>query len=243
MQVKLNLSTAYHPQTDGQTEKVNQCVERYLRCMAFQKPHRNTGGDNLDWVASREAMLTTLKENLRQAQNRMKVQKDKSRSERVLNVGDWVYLKIQPYRQVSVAVRRNLKLSAKYYGPYEVIERIGEVAYKLSLPSGTLLHPVFHVSQLKKKVGEGVVVQFDPPSVGKEGQILTAPIAVQGKRLVKQNNRAVTELLVQWANLPPDKATWEEYHHLKSQFPSFDPWGQGSSEGGGGVMTLESGSK
>jgi len=64
------------------------------------------------------------------------MQADKGRSERSLAVGEWVYLKIQPYRQVSLAIRSNLKLGAKYYGPYQILERIGEVAYKLLLPQG-----------------------------------------------------------------------------------------------------------
>lgn len=230
MQVKLNLSTTYHPQTDGQTEKVNQCVEGYLRCMIFQKPKSwsnwlhlaewwyNTNyhsslkctpfqalygylppllvsgsiskDEAFKWVTDRDAVIAALKENLRRAQNRMKVQADKGRSERTLEVGDWVYLKLQPYRQVSLAIRSNLKLASKYYGPYRVIEKIGQVAYKLLLSAGSLLHPVFHISQLKKRIGREVVAQIHPPTVAQEGQVLTEPLAVLGKRLVKRNNRA-----------------------------------------------------
>ncbi|XP_070049786.1 uncharacterized protein [Nicotiana tomentosiformis] len=80
-------------------------------------PHstHTTVGANL---AQRQHMLLNLKENLVQAQARMKFYSDKNRFERVLEVGDWVYLKLQPYRQSSIAVRRNLKLSARFYGPY-----------------------------------------------------------------------------------------------------------------------------
>lgn len=76
-------------------------------------------------------MLATLRENLLQAQNRMKLQADNGRSERTLEIGDWIYLNVQPYRQVTLAIRSNLKLSSKYYGPYQVIEKVGAVAYKL----------------------------------------------------------------------------------------------------------------
>lgn len=61
-------------------------------------------------------MVRILKENLQQAQNRMKVQEDKNHSDRKFAVGDIVFLKIQSYRQVSVTVRKNLKFVAKYYG-------------------------------------------------------------------------------------------------------------------------------
>ena len=58
------------------------------------------------------------------------------------------------------------------------------------------------------------------------------------KRIVKRNNQAVTQLLVVWSNLGIENATWEDYTVLHSQFPSFDPWGQGSTETGGNVMIL-----
>lgn len=75
----------------------------------------------------------------------MKAQADKKGSDRAFECGDRVFLKLQPYTQSSVASRANHKLSFKYYGPYQVIQCINDVAYKLQLPDHSAVHPVFHV--------------------------------------------------------------------------------------------------
>jgi hypothetical protein len=64
-----------------------------------------------------------------------------------------VFLKLQPYIQNSVVVRSNQKLAYKYYGPYSVLARVGKVAYRLELPATNCIHPIIHVSHLKKVIG------------------------------------------------------------------------------------------
>ena len=78
---------------------------------------------------------------------------DRKRHEWEFEVGDYVYLKLHPYRQTSVVIRHNEKLSSKYFGLYCIEERVGKVAYRLILPTGASTHPVFHALQLKKALG------------------------------------------------------------------------------------------
>ena len=91
------------------------------------------------------------------AHNRMKQQADQHRSERSFEVGDWVFLRLQ---QMSFKqAKKDNKLSPKYYGPYKVLQKIGTMAYKLKLPASSRVHPVFHVSCLKKVIGDNIPIQ------------------------------------------------------------------------------------
>lgn len=152
----------------------------------------------------------------------MKYCADNRRTDRKFAVGDSVYLKLQPFRQTSLALGRNLKLSSKYYGPFPIVARIGNVAYKLAFPLGSKIHPVFHVSLLKKKVGNRVVVQSALPNTNSDGQFLVRPVAILQRQMVKRNNVAAVRVLVQWSNLPREDATQEDYQHIRATFPNFD---------------------
>ncbi|CAL1357428.1 unnamed protein product [Linum trigynum] len=260
----IHYSTAYHPQTDGQTERVNRCLEDYLRCMTFHRPQ-----DWVDWltlaewcynthfhislqmspfealygfppsffglgavlptpvgavedrVSKQHLMTQLLTYNITKAQNRQKQYADRRRSERVLQVGDWAYLRLQPYRQGSVVGRQGNKLDARYFGPYKVLAKIGAVAYKLSLPAASKIHPVFHVSQLKlcRTVVPPAATQL--PDADQNGSLKLAPTQILARRFIQQDNQAVTQVLVHWTHQLPEDATWEDLGSFRQSFPAF----------------------
>jgi hypothetical protein len=169
-----------------------------------------------------------VQQHLSRAQNRMKRQADKHRSERSFSVGDSVFLKIQPYVQSSLACRANQKLAFLFFGPYKILARVGAVAYKLELPSSSAIHPVFHVSQLKASHGTHYVTVVLPDDLAQ----FQVPQKILDRRWTSGSS-PMEEVLVQWSQMPPSLATWENWEHIKQRFPRAPPWGHaGSKEGG-----------
>jgi len=97
-------------------------------------------------IEHRELHIQSLKEHLARAQNRMKQVADTKCTDYQFTVGDKVLLKLQPYTQSTVANRPYPKIAYKYFGPYTILEKVGSVAYRLQLPEGSMIHPIFHIS-------------------------------------------------------------------------------------------------
>uniref|UniRef100_A0A2N9EXV4 RNA-directed DNA polymerase n=1 Tax=Fagus sylvatica TaxID=28930 RepID=A0A2N9EXV4_FAGSY len=222
-----------HPYTatDGQTEVVNRTLEMYLRCFTNTKPNQwvkwlawaeycyNTGWHSAirktpfeavygrepptlltyvlgsarvasveEELLQRDQVLKILKDNLKNAQVRMKQNYDGKHRAKDYEVGSWI------------------------------LQRFGKVAYKLALPQDSRIHPVFHVSQLKEKLGTHISAQPQLPLIieGQEG-LQVQPQAVLDTRI----RRSKTEVLVHWQGLPPSEATWEDLRHMQYQFPEY----------------------
>jgi hypothetical protein len=99
-----------------------------------------------DHIEHQKQVLQLLKDNMTIAQNRIK-HADQNRSESSFEVGDWVFLRLQSYKQISLKqAKQDNKLSPKYYGPYKVLQKICTIAYKLEFSTSSRVHHVFNVS-------------------------------------------------------------------------------------------------
>ena len=261
----LAFSSSYHPQTDGQIEVLNRCLETYLRCFFSEEPQQWTrflslaefwyntshhsaigmtpfealygrappsltsyvaGSSKIAAIdenfAKRSDILQLLKNNLHRAQHRMIQQVNSKRRDKEFAEGDWVYLKLQPYRQVSVHRRSSQKLAKRFYEPFCILHRIGPVAYELELPSTVRIHPVFHVSLLKPCIKTPDTQILPLPVTVVVAPSGTKPQAIIGRRTLPQEHDSREEVLVHWEGQMPAEATWESRAAIVRSFPDFD---------------------
>ncbi|KAD4385332.1 hypothetical protein E3N88_25500 [Mikania micrantha] len=133
-------------------------------------------------------------------------------------VGDWVYVKLKPYRQLSVVNRIHQKLAAKFFGPFQIVDKIGPVAYKLLLPATSKIHPVFHVSLLKKAVRGPIEPVLPLELVIGEKDILV-PEVILANRSIRDGSDSIEQWLVQWQGQDVAEDTWEDAVWIQGQFP------------------------
>ncbi|KAK4411731.1 hypothetical protein Sango_0246100 [Sesamum angolense] len=191
-----------------------------------------------EYLRERLDLVELLKINLIKAQNRMKIYADKHRTTRGFLAGDYVYLKLQLYRHNFLQLRRTLKLASKYYGTFQVIEMIGEVAYKLKLPPSLDIHPIFMSHSSKRKSDTSTHYHLIPVFTD-HGICRAYPAKIPFRRLIFHSNTVVPHILVQWENYSEAEATWEDYYGIISKFPEFviNPQPQGRGQTYQGAMS------
>jgi hypothetical protein len=255
--IQANPSTAYHPQTDGQTERINQEIEQYLRLFVNYRqddwaewlalaefsyndkiqsstgyspfflnygrhprkdsePHSVVQTESAEVFASRMNSLTKdAATALTRAAEDMKKYYDKYRSEAPdYQPGDLVYLEGTNLK----SDRPARKLDDRRFGPFKILKKVGERAYKLHLPrSWKKIHPVFHTILLRPYHPPTSPLQQKPPP--------PPPIDVKGaleheveEVVACRKRRGRTEYLVKWKGQPREESTWEPQKNLSDEF-------------------------
>ncbi|KAL0561349.1 hypothetical protein IC582_001774 [Cucumis melo] len=263
MGTRLDFSTAFHPQTDGQTERLNQVLEDMLRACALEFPgswdshlhlmefaYNNSyqatigmapfealygkccrspvcwgevGEQRLmgpELVQSTNEAIQKIRSRMHTAQCRQKSYADVRRKDLEFEVGDKVFLKVAPMRGV-VRFERRGKLSPRFVGPFEILERIGPVAYRLALPpSLSTVHDVFHVSMLRKYVSDpSHVVDYEPLEIDENLSYVEQPVEVLAREVKTLRNKQIPLVKVLWRNHRVEEATWEREDDMRSRYP------------------------
>jgi hypothetical protein len=167
-------------------------------------------------LLDRDLFLSEVRERLHQAQEYAKLYYDNNHHEVVFGVGDWVWVRLLHRPAASIPGHRTGKLAPRFYGPYKVLSRIGDVAYKLELPTGAKIYDVFHVGVLKAFHGiPPEATPALPPLL--HGRVLPNPTKVVRARKA----RDAWQLLVQWEGQPSSDATWEDANTFKAKHLEF----------------------
>ncbi|GJT58386.1 reverse transcriptase domain-containing protein [Tanacetum coccineum] len=260
---RLDMSTAYHPQTDGQSERTIQTLEDMLRacvidfggswdvhlplaefsynnsyhssirCAPFEALYGRKCRSPVLWAEIREGSLigpelvqeTTnkvvlIKEKLKAARDRQKSYADNRRKPLEFEVGDRVMLKVSPWKGV-IRFGKKGKLAPRYVGPFEILERIGLVAYRLRLPeelSG--VHDTFHVSNLKKCLADASLhVPLDDIKVDKTLRFVEEPVEIMDREVKSLKRSKIALVKVRWNSRRGPEFTWEREDYMKSKYP------------------------
>ncbi|GJS97367.1 putative reverse transcriptase domain-containing protein [Tanacetum coccineum] len=259
----LDMSTAYHPQTDGQSERTIQTLEDMLRACAidfgkgwvnhlplvefsynnsyhasikaapFEALYGRKCRSPVCWTEVGEAQIlgpeliqeTTekiiqIKQRMQAARDRQKSYADLKRKPMEFQVGDKVMLKVSPWKGV-VRFGKRGKLNPRYVGPFKVIERVGEVAYKLELPEElSRVHNTFHVSNLKKcHADEPLAVPLDGLHLDDKLHFVEEPVEIVGREVKRLKRSRIPLVKVRWNSKRGPEFTWEREDQFKKKYP------------------------
>ncbi|GKB99395.1 putative reverse transcriptase domain-containing protein [Tanacetum coccineum] len=239
---RLDISTAYHPQTDGQSERTIQTLEDMLRacvidfsgnwdvhlplaefsynngyhssirCAPFEALYGRKYRSPVLWVEIGKSSLigpelvqeTTdkvvlIKEKLKAARDRQKSYADNRRKPLEFEVGDRVLLKVSPWKGV-ICFGKKGKLALRYVGPFEILERIGPVAYRLRLHEElSSVHDTFHLSNLKKCLTDASLhMPLDEIKIDKTLRFVEEPVEIMDREVksLKRSNISLVKVLL-----------------------------------------------
>jgi len=267
MGTELNLSTAFHPQTDGQSETTIQTLEDMLRACGLEYAgnwdhniplvefsYNNSYHSSIE-MAPYEALygrrcrtpvrwnevgerrlskvelidqtinvVNKIRERLRAAQDRRKSYADVRHRPLIFDVGGHVFLKVSPLKG-NLRFRQRGKLAPRYIGPFEILQRVGPVAYRLALPP-TLqgIHDVFHVSQLRRYIHDPQhVIPFEPLQLKENLTYVEKHDQIVERKDRVLHNRVIPFVKVLWKHHQTADATWEPESEMRQKYPPLHP--------------------
>ncbi|GJT55941.1 putative reverse transcriptase domain-containing protein [Tanacetum coccineum] len=228
----LEMSTAYHPQTDGQSERTIQTLEDIIKAAPYEVLYGRKCRSPVYWSEVGDSQLTSpelihdMIEKIIQINNRLlaarshqKSYADKRLRPLEFEVGNMVLLKVSPWKGVVCFGNRG-KLSPRYIRPFKILAKVGLVAYTLELPEELKgIHSTFHVSNLKKCLAEGdVVVPIDEIQLDDKFHMIEEPVEVVDKKVKRLKQSRIPIVKVRWNSQRGPEFTWEHEDQIKKKY-------------------------
>ncbi|GJR96437.1 putative reverse transcriptase domain-containing protein [Tanacetum coccineum] len=234
---RLDLSMAYHPETDGQSERTIQTLEdmlhacvldfgknwdRHLPLVEFSYNNKVGDAQLTGPVIIHETteQIVQIKSRIQAARDQQKSYANIRRKPMVFQVGDRVMLKVSPWKGVVCFGKRG-KLNPRYVGHFKVIERVRIVTYKLELPQQlSRVHNTFHVLNLKKCLSdESLVIPLEELRVDDKLHFVEEPVEVMDCEIKQLKRSRIPIIKVRWNSKQGPRFTWERKDQFKKKYP------------------------
>ncbi|GJV20521.1 putative reverse transcriptase domain-containing protein [Tanacetum coccineum] len=227
----LDMSTAYHPEIIEFS--YNNSYHASIKVTPFEALYGQKCRLPVCWVEVEEAQLTgpdliqettekiiQIKQRIQAARDRQKSYTDLKRKPMEFQVGDRVMLKVSPWKGV-VRFGKRGKLNPRYVGPFEVLEKVGSVAYKLELPQElSRVHNTFYVSNLKKCYSdEPLAVPLEGLHIDDKLQFVEEPVEILEREIKRLKRSRIPLVKVRWNSRRGPEFTWEREDSFKKKYP------------------------
>ncbi|GJU16679.1 putative reverse transcriptase domain-containing protein [Tanacetum coccineum] len=229
----LSMSTAYHPETNDQSERTIQTLKDMLRTCVIdfgkgwvkQLPLAEFSYNNSYHASIKATPYETLygrkcRSPVCWAKDRQKSYADLKRKPMEFEVRDRVMLKVSPWKGV-VRFGKRGKLNPRYVGPFRVLAKVGKVAYRLELPQEfSRVHHTFHVSNLKKCYADGpLVMPLEGIHVDDKLQFVEEPVEIMEREIKRLKRSRIPLVKVRWNSRRGPEFTWEHEDSFKQKYP------------------------
>ncbi|GKC90270.1 putative reverse transcriptase domain-containing protein [Tanacetum coccineum] len=228
---QLDMSMAYHPQTDGQSERTIQTLEDMLRACVMDfgigwdryLPLAEVGDAQLtspEIVHETTKKIIQIKKRIQTARDRQKSYADRRRKPLEFEVGDKVMLKVSPWKRVMHFGKRG-KLNPRYIGPFKIIAKVGTLAYRLELPEQlSRVHSTFHVSNLKKCfVDEPLAIPLEEIQIDDKLNFIEEIVEIMYQEVKRLKQIRIPIVKFRWNLRRGPEFTWECEDQMKKNYP------------------------
>ena len=164
-----------------------------------------------------------IRQRIKVSQDHQKSYYDQKHKEVMFEVGDKVFLKVTPMKGVKRFGKCG-KLSPRFIGPFEILEKVGKVAYRLALPPAlSKVHNVFHISMLRRYIVDlSHILDYKQVELDSDLASEEPPERILERRMIKLRRHCIPMVKVQWQGHPPEEATWEHELDVRSQYPGLN---------------------
>ncbi|KAM6542440.1 hypothetical protein CsatB_006887 [Cannabis sativa] len=154
------------------------------------------------------------------SQSRQKSYADPKRRDITFHPGDHVFLRVSPMKGIRHFGKKG-KLSPRFIGPFEILEKVGQVAYRLALPPLlSVVHNVFHVSMLRKYVSDPIhILSLEALELQPDLSYDDRPVQILDKKEKVLRSKTIALVKVLWRNSKVEEATWELELDMRTQYP------------------------